>query len=428
MIPKIPDPATPWTVQLRRALFAALPFLVCVGIGTTVGLNKAGQAGDAVEEVAAELAGLSAAGRLACQDEEAELRTACLRWAWNKAVGDAVAPEDSDSARVSAVVAKRLAEADGSPKWTGHPGPHGTIDDMLKAAGLVRVPIACETSPESAQCRVGKEAHRVIRRQVLAVAAFQLALLLPFVVLPWLSPGRTSARDRVGIRGLLAARSSRRSAAELDDPFALGRWSLAPILIGGLGWVFAPEGIAARFVENYRQEMDPRGYAYVMAPLLEDANPIALGFIGFLLYALVQISERFRNGSLSDATLSALAVRGAITFASSVVISQPGFNAEWPGIIAFGVGVFPEKGLLWLKEMPVSTRTRSGIKISTLTASETQPRPRWWPVRRPMAATCDSVMRRIVMIPTHRYTQKCWMTAISSTATATVSSMRRPYR
>jgi hypothetical protein len=132
-----------------------------------------------------------------------------------------------------------------------------------------------------------------------------------------------------------------------DHAFFVPRLCFAALLILGTNYVFAPYGIKASYVMNLVNEHSLPGHpAYALWSTSFAAAPvIVVGFVGFLVYAMITATQRFMQDDLDDTAVMALLVRGLVVVLLSFALSSSPVDGTISRLFVFIAGVFPVRAL-----------------------------------------------------------------------------------
>lgn len=240
-----------------------------------------------------------------------------------------------------------------------------------KGAGLeVRSEAALE-SLESEESRRFGELARVVGRDLRLACGdvalvyqritndtlldFYLALAIQALFVLWIpvmlavSIARAHRRDsHRGTRSISDSLHSRdtRILAE-DQVLFVPRFVFGALLVLGTNYVFSPFGLKATYIMTTVDEHALPGHpSWVLWSTSFAAVPVlVVGFVGFLLYALITASQRFALDDLDDQTLISLLIRGLVVILLCFALSSSPMNETVSRIFVFIAGVFPLRAL-----------------------------------------------------------------------------------
>jgi uncharacterized protein YhhL (DUF1145 family) len=111
--------------------------------------------------------------------------------------------------------------------------------------------------------------------------------------------------------------------------------------------VFAPFGLRATYVMGLVDEHALAGHTSwaLWTTSFAEVPVIVVGFVGFLLYALITATQRFALDDLDDQTMLALLVRGLVVILLCFALSSSPMNDIVERIFVFVAGVFPLRAL-----------------------------------------------------------------------------------
>src|SRR6201999_999870 len=94
------------------------------------------------------------------------------------------------------------------------------------------------------------------------------------------------------------------------------RFCFGALIVLGTNYVFSPFGLKATYIMNLVDEHALPGHpTWVLWSTSFAAVPVlVVGFVGFLLYALVAASQRFALRDLDDRAVLSLLIRGLVGF------------------------------------------------------------------------------------------------------------------
>jgi uncharacterized protein YhhL (DUF1145 family) len=148
-----------------------------------------------------------------------------------------------------------------------------------------------------------------------------------------------SLRDSLDLR-------DKRILAE-DRSFFLARLCFGTLLVLGTTYVFAPFGLKASYVMSLVANHALLGQtSFALWSTNFGAAPVmVVGFVGFLIYALVTATQRFVQDDLDDQAIFALLIRGLVMILLSFALSSSPINDEASRLFVFIAGVFPLRAL-----------------------------------------------------------------------------------
>jgi uncharacterized protein YhhL (DUF1145 family) len=112
-------------------------------------------------------------------------------------------------------------------------------------------------------------------------------------------------------------------------------------------YVFAPFGLKASYTMSLVDDHALPGHtSFVLWCDNFSATPvIVVGFVGFLIYALITATQRFAQDDLDDQAVFSLLVRGLVVILLSFALSSSPVNTEAARLFVFIAGVFPIRAL-----------------------------------------------------------------------------------
>jgi len=152
-------------------------------------------------------------------------------------------------------------------------------------------------------------------------------------------PAARSLRDSLDLR-------DKRILAE-DRSFFLPRLYFGTLLVLGTTYVFAPFGLKASYIMSLvaNQALLGQTSFALWSNNFGSAPVMVVGFVGFLIYALVTATQRFVQDDLDDQAIFALLVRGLVVILLSFALSSSPINDEASRLFVFIAGVFPLRAL-----------------------------------------------------------------------------------
>ena len=189
------------------------------------------------------------------------------------------------------------------------------------------------------------------------VSSFTLALAVQGLFVMWiptlLAVAIYRSRKRLGanrtplsrLRKALAGRDEQILGA--DAAYFLPRLCFGAMLVLGTNYVFAPFGLKTTYAMSLVDEHALPGHASwtLWSTSFSEVPVLVVGFVGFLLYALVSVSQRFFQDDLDDRAVFGLLVRGLIVILLSFALSGSPINDTCARLFVFVAGVFPIRGL-----------------------------------------------------------------------------------
>ncbi|HEY0190786.1 MAG TPA: hypothetical protein VGC42_06655 [Kofleriaceae bacterium] len=232
-------------------------------------------------------------------------------------------------------------------------------------------PLAGETTLVSEQARRFVELARVIGRDLRLACGdadavhdharddtllnFDLALAIQALFVLWIpvllaiTVGRAYSRGRrLGPRGVAESLHSRDNRILAEDRYYFApRFCFGALLVLGTNYVFAPFGLKATYIMMIVDEHALPGHpTWVLWSTSFAAVPVlVVGFVGFLLYAVVTTSQRFSLDDLDDSAILSLLVRGLVVILLCFALSSSPMNETISRIFVFIAGVFPLRAL-----------------------------------------------------------------------------------
>jgi hypothetical protein len=148
-----------------------------------------------------------------------------------------------------------------------------------------------------------------------------------------------SLRDSINLR-------DQRILAE-DRMFFIPRLCFGALLVLGTTYVFAPFGLKASYIMSLVDDHAlPGRTSFALWSNNFSAAPVmVVGFVGFLIYALITATQRFAQDDLDDQAIFALLVRGLIVILLSFALSSSPINDAAARMFVFIAGVFPLRAL-----------------------------------------------------------------------------------
>lgn len=132
-----------------------------------------------------------------------------------------------------------------------------------------------------------------------------------------------------------------------DQYLFLPRMCFAMLLVLGTNYVFAPLGLKSTYIMTLVDEHALPGHTTftLWTTAFSEAPVIVVGFVGFLLYALITATQRFAQDDFDDRSLLSLLVRGLVVILLSFALSSSEMNEIASRTFVFFAGVFPVRAL-----------------------------------------------------------------------------------
>ena len=132
-----------------------------------------------------------------------------------------------------------------------------------------------------------------------------------------------------------------------DQYLFVPRLCFAILLVLGTNYVFAPLGLKSTYIMSLVDEHALPGHTTftLWITAFSSAPVIVVGFVGFLLYALITATQRFAQDDFDDRSLLALLVRGLVVILLSFALSSSEMNEFASRTFVFIAGVFPIRAL-----------------------------------------------------------------------------------
>jgi hypothetical protein len=157
---------------------------------------------------------------------------------------------------------------------------------------------------------------------------------------------QTQAADRRAARCLRRCLDVRdRRILSEERAFFVPRLCFGALLVLGTAYVFAPFGLRASYLMSLVNDHPAPGQtSYVLWCNNFSAVPVlVVGFVGFLLYALMTATQRFAQDDFDDQAMFALLIRGLVVILLSFALSP--VNDDAARLFVFVAGVFPLRAL-----------------------------------------------------------------------------------
>jgi hypothetical protein len=212
--------------------------------------------------------------------------------------------------------------------------------------------------PPCARVALADEVARGARQStrsyfVIAFAVQSLFVLwIPFLLV--VSIARAVSR----LKGLGPEQPARRCALDKarderilgeDHAFFAPRLCFAALLLLGTTYVFAPFGLKTSYTMSLVEAHALPGHTSLMLWCCHFAAApvITVGFVGFLIYALITATQRFAQDDFDDVAMFSLLVRGLTVILLSLALSSAGssLGEVSPRLVVFIAGVFPVRAL-----------------------------------------------------------------------------------
>jgi len=132
-----------------------------------------------------------------------------------------------------------------------------------------------------------------------------------------------------------------------DQPYFVPRLCFGTLLVLGTTYVFAPFGLKTSYIMSLVSDHALLGQtSFALWSNNFGAAPVmVVGFVGFLIYALITATQRFVQDDLDDRALFALLIRGLVVVLLSFALSSSPINDEVSRLFVFMAGVFPLRAL-----------------------------------------------------------------------------------
>ncbi|MDB4955792.1 MAG: hypothetical protein JWO36_3361 [Myxococcales bacterium] len=155
----------------------------------------------------------------------------------------------------------------------------------------------------------------------------------------------TSESDRKGFTGSVNERDKRILGE--GHAFFVPRFCFGALLVLGTNYVLAPYGLKASYIMSLVDEHALPGHASqtLWSTSFSAAPVIVVGFVGFLIYALITATQRFIQDDLDDQALLSLLVRGLVVILLSFALSSSPIDGTISRLFVFVAGVFPVRAL-----------------------------------------------------------------------------------
>ncbi|HMG20803.1 MAG TPA: hypothetical protein VK607_05780 [Kofleriaceae bacterium] len=132
-----------------------------------------------------------------------------------------------------------------------------------------------------------------------------------------------------------------------DRSYFIPRLCFGALLVLGTTYMFAPFGLKESYLMSLANDHALPGHtSFVLwCNNFAEVPVIVVGFVGFLVYALITATQRFAQDDLDDLSIMALLVRGLIVILLSLALSASPINNEAARLFVFIAGVFPVRAL-----------------------------------------------------------------------------------
>jgi len=152
-------------------------------------------------------------------------------------------------------------------------------------------------------------------------------------------PAAQCLRDSLDLR-------DKRILAE-DRSFFVPRLCFGTLLVLGTTYVFAPFGLKTSYIMSLVSDHAlPGQTSFALWSNNFSAAPVmVVGFVGFLIYALITATQRYVQDDLDDSAMLGLLVRGLVVILLSFALSSSPINDEASRLFVFIAGVFPLRAL-----------------------------------------------------------------------------------
>lgn len=154
-----------------------------------------------------------------------------------------------------------------------------------------------------------------------------------------------SARNPVSLHECLELRDLRILAE--DHSYFIPRLCFGTLLVLGTTYMFAPFGLKESYIMSLANEHAlPGQTSFVLwCNHFAEVPVLVVGFVGFLIYALITATQRFAQDDLDDLAIMSLLVRGLVVILLSFALSASPVNDEAARLFVFIAGVFPVRAL-----------------------------------------------------------------------------------
>ena len=132
-----------------------------------------------------------------------------------------------------------------------------------------------------------------------------------------------------------------------DQSYFVPRLCFGALLVLGTTYVFAPFGLKTSYIMSLVSDHALLGQtSFALWSNNFGAAPVmVVGFVGFLIYALITATQRFVQDDLDDHAIFALLIRGLVVVLLSFALSSSPINDEASRLFVFIAGVFPMRAL-----------------------------------------------------------------------------------
>ncbi|HEX3766466.1 MAG TPA: hypothetical protein VHW23_47560 [Kofleriaceae bacterium] len=347
-------------------VWALLPFVI--GLVTSAWLqHRSWQSGlSDVRELAAEMdtdPDLRASGAITSGGVERAVHNAIIhhfpgRGAFaSKAPPDKAAPDKAESP----AVARQSDSADGDDRAD----EERRFIELARVVGhdLLRATARCKPAPcagDQLVDAVARGAHKDTRSYVVMAFAMQalFVLWIPFLLVVSIARAASRLDGVKPARGLDRAQRARRCVLDdardvrilaEDHAFFAPRLCFAALLLLGTTYVFAPFGLKTSYTMSLVEAHALPGHTSFMlwCNHFAAAPVITVGFVGFLIYALITATQRFAQDDFDDVAMFSLLIRGLTVILLSLALSsaETSLGEAPPRLVVFLAGVFPVRAL-----------------------------------------------------------------------------------
>ncbi len=125
------------------------------------------------------------------------------------------------------------------------------------------------------------------------------------------------------------------------------RFCFGAMLVLGTTYIFAPYGLKATYLMSLVDEHALPGHTSftLWSTSFASAPVIVVGFVGYLLYAVITATQRFVQDDLDDQAMLSLFVRGLVVILLSLALGSSDINETLARLFVFVAGVFPLRAL-----------------------------------------------------------------------------------
>jgi hypothetical protein len=241
------------------------------------------------------------------------------------------------NAKVANMVATRYGENKGTPE----------AKRFLEIARVIGHDVLVRRGEIEVVCNnVGVDTGSALMLAIAIQALF--VLWIPALLAVAISRAQKRTRRAHTRRDVQRSIDLRDSKILAEDQYLfLPRMCFAMLLVLGTNYVFSPLGLKATYIMSIVDEHSLPGQTSftLWSTSFSEAPVIIVGFVGFLLYALITATQRFVLDDFDDRAMLSLLVRGLVVILLSLALGSSDVNELASRTFVFLAGVFPVRAL-----------------------------------------------------------------------------------